>query len=113
MNITSTLSRHVRRQAGVIASVCALVAAGLACVVTASTAQAAPTNLAQNPGFESGTLAPWSCSGGNGSVATSPVHSGSYALLGKPTSSDDAQCSQTVSVQPSSSYTLTAWVEGS
>ena len=88
--------------------------AGLACVATtAGTAQAAVQNLAQNPGFESGNLAPWSCSGGNGTVVTSPVHSGSYALLGKPTNSDDAQCSQTVSVQPSSSYTLTAWVEGS
>jgi hypothetical protein len=46
-------------------------------------------------------------------VVTSPVHSGSYALLGTPSSSDDAQCSQTVSVQPGSSYTLSAWVEGS
>ena len=88
--------------------------AGLACVATtAGTAQAAVQNLAQNPGFESGNLAPWSCSGSNGTVVASPVHSGSYALLGTPTNSDDAQCSQTVSVQPSSSYTLTAWVEGS
>jgi hypothetical protein len=79
----------------------------------ASTAQADTGNLVQNPGFESGTIAPWSCSGGNGSVVTSPVHSGSHALLGTPTGSDDAQCSQTVSVQPSSSYTLSAWVEGS
>jgi Carbohydrate binding domain len=105
--------RHSRQRVGVVAAVCTLAAAGLACVATATTAEAAPANLAQNPGFESGTLAPWSCSGGNGSVVTSPVHSGSYALLGTPTSSDDADCSQTVSVQPGSSYTLSAWVEGS
>jgi Carbohydrate binding domain len=112
--IKHTLGAHLRKRIGVVASVCALAAASLACVATAaSSAQAAAANLAQNPGFETGTLSPWSCSGGNGSVATSPVHSGSYALLGKPSNSDDAQCSQTVSVQPGSSYTLTAWVEGS
>ena len=113
MPIKDILRRHTRQRVGVIASVCTLAAAGLACVATATTAQAAPANLAQNPGFESGTLAPWSCSSGGGSVVTSPVHSGSYALLGTPTSSDDAQCSQTVSVQSGSSYTLSAWVEGS
>jgi len=102
------MSRHTPNRVGVIAAVCALVTAGLACVTLATSAQAATGNLVQNPGFESGTLAPWSCSGDNGSVVTSPVHSGSYALLGTPTDSDDAQCSQTVSVQPSSSYTLTA-----
>jgi len=108
------LSRRARQRVGVIASACALAVASLAGVATmASTAQADAGNLVQNPGFESGTLAPWSCSGGNGSVVTSPVHSGSYALLGTPTGSDDAQCSQTVSVQPGSSYTLSAWLEGS
>jgi len=76
-------------------------------------AQAASSNLVQNPGFETGTLSPWSCTSNNGSVVTSPVHSGSYALLATPSNSDDAQCSQTVSVQPSSSYTLSAWIEGS
>ena len=46
-------------------------------------------------------------------VVTSPVYSGStYALAGTPTGSDYAQCSQVVSVQPSSSYSLTGWVEG-
>ena len=107
-------SRRARQRVGVIASACAMAAASLVGVATmASTAQADAGNLVQNPGFESGTIAPWSCSGGNGSVVTSPVHSGTHALLGTPTGSDDAQCSQTVSVQPSSSYTLSAWVEGS
>jgi hypothetical protein len=41
------------------------------------------------------------------------VHSGSYALAGTPSSSDDAQCTQTVSVQPNTSYTLSGYVEGS
>ncbi len=66
-----------------------------------------------NGGFETGSLSPWTCTGGTGSVVTSPVHSGSYALAGAATGSDDAQCSQTVAVQPGRSYTLSAWVEGS
>ena len=46
-------------------------------------------------------------------MVTSPVYSGSsYALAGTPSNSDYAQCSQVVSVQPSSSYTLSGWVEG-
>ena len=40
------------------------------------------------------------------------MHSGSYALAGAASSSDDAQCSQEVSVQPSSSYSLSGYVEG-
>jgi chitinase len=74
-------------------------------------AAAAATNLLTNPGFESGNLSGWTCSAAD-SVAQSPVHSGSYALAGAASSGDDAQCSQTVSVQPSSSYTLSGWVEG-
>ncbi|HEV2376589.1 MAG TPA: fibronectin type III domain-containing protein, partial [Streptosporangiaceae bacterium] len=46
------------------------------------------------------------------SVVSSPVHSGSHALAGAANSSDDAQCTQTVSVQPNTAYTLTGWVEG-
>jgi hypothetical protein len=41
------------------------------------------------------------------------VHSGSAALAGAASAGDDAQCTQTVSVQPSSAYTLTGWVQGS
>jgi chitinase len=84
-------------------------------VVAATTgAQAAAANLVQNPGFESGALSPWSCSsGGGGKIVTSPVHSGADALQATPAGSDDAQCSQTVSVQPNSAYTLSAWVNGS
>ncbi|WP_432940131.1 chitinase [Kribbella sp. CA-253562] len=84
-----------------------LVVAGL--VAVPSSAQAA--NLLTNPGFESGSLTGWTCSGG--SVVSSPVRTGSHALNGAVTSSDTAQCSQTVAVQPSTAYTLSAWVRGS
>ena len=72
---------------------------------------AAATNLLANPGFETGTTAGWSCSALD-TVVTSPVHSGTYALAGAASNSDDAQCSQTVSVQPSTSYSLSGYVEG-
>jgi chitinase len=79
---------------------------------TAVPAASAQSNLLTNGGFAAGSTAGWTCSSGD-TVVTSPVYPGSsYALAGTPTSSDDAQCSQVVSVQPSSSYTLTGWVEG-
>ena len=85
-----------------------LVAAGL--LVGTTPAQAA--NLLTNPGFEAGSLTGWSCSGNTGSVVTTPVHSGSRALAGAATSSDNAKCTQTVAVQPNTAYTLSAWVRG-
>jgi chitinase len=87
----------------------AMIALGGALV--AQTASAA-SNLVVNPGFETGSLSPWSCTGNLGSVVTSPVHSGSHALAGAASNSDDAQCTQTVAVQPNSQYTLSAYVEG-
>ncbi|MGW5654907.1 carbohydrate binding domain-containing protein [Streptomyces humi] len=75
------------------------------------TAQAA--NILSNPGFESGSLSPWSCTGNLGSVVSSPVHGGSKALAGAASSSDNAQCTQTVAVQPSTTYSLSGWVRGS
>jgi chitinase len=77
--------------------------------VSAANAQA---NLLSNGSFSTGSTAGWTCSSGD-TVVTSPVNAGSsYALAGTPTSSDDAQCSQVVSVQPNSAYTLTGWVQG-
>jgi chitinase len=70
-------------------------------------------NLVVNGGFETGSLAPWTCDTGTGAVVASPVHSGSHALQGTPTSSDDAQCSQVITVSPSHTYTLSGWVDGS
>jgi chitinase len=78
----------------------------------ATPAASAATNLLANGTFAAGSTAGWTCSAGD-SVVTSPVYAGSsYALAGTPTGSDDAQCSQVVSVQPSSAYSLTGWVEG-
>ena len=45
-------------------------------------------------------------------MVSSPVHSGSAALAGAASSSDDAQCTQQVSVQPSSTYQLSGYVQG-
>ena len=88
-----------------------LIAAMMTVVLGASHARA-DSNLVVNPGFETGNLSPWTCSGSTGSVVSSPVHSGSYALAGAASGSDDAQCAQTISVQPNSAYTLSAYVEG-
>ncbi|GAB2688872.1 carbohydrate binding domain-containing protein [Kitasatospora kifunensis] len=78
-----------------------------------SPARADGTNLVVNSGFESGDLTGWNCDAGTAGVVTSPVHSGSYALAGTATAGDDAQCTQTVAVQPNSTYTLSAYVQGS
>lgn len=80
-------------------------------LATAPAASAA-ANLVSNPGFETGSLSGWTCSSQDSAV-TSLVHAGSYALSGAASSSDDAQCSQVIQVQPSSGYSLSAWVEGS
>ena len=71
-----------------------------------------PPGPVANAGFETGSLAGWNCSGTD-SVVTSPVHSGNFALRGAADNSDDAQCSQTVNIQPGRTYTLSAWVNGS
>jgi len=68
-------------------------------------------NLVANPGFESGALGPWTCSPLD-TVTGSPVHSGTHALSAAANNSDNAQCTQTIAVQPGHSYTLTAWVQG-
>ncbi|GHJ49446.1 hypothetical protein Cs7R123_67880 [Catellatospora sp. TT07R-123] len=78
--------------------------------VLAVASPASAANLLGNPGFESGTLSPWSCS--LGSVVSTPVRSGTKALQGAASSSDNAQCTQTVAVQPNTAYVLTAWVRG-
>jgi chitinase len=91
---------------------CLFSALALAGFGLAAPAASAQTNLLANGDFATGSTAGWTCSSGD-TVVTSPVYSGStYALAGTPSDSDYAQCSQVVSVQPSSSYTLTGWVEG-
>jgi Carbohydrate binding domain/Glycosyl hydrolases family 18 len=100
---------HARRLWIAATAAAGLLITALAAGLTFGSASAA-TNLLANPGFESGTTG-WSCSPLD-TTATSPVHSGTHALSGAASNSDDAQCSQAVSVQPSTSYTLTGYVEG-
>ena len=91
---------------------CLLVPAALLALGVHASAANAQTNLLNNGSFSTGSTAGWTCSSGD-TVVTSPVFSGSSdALAGTPTSGDDAQCSQVVSVQPNSAYTLAGWVEG-
>ena len=87
-----------------------LSATGLAALAGVPIASAA-ANLVSNPGFETGTLSGWNCSP-LASAVTTPVHSGSRALSGAADNSDNAQCTQAISVQPGASYSLSAWVEG-
>lgn len=77
----------------------------------AGPASAADVNNAKNAGFESG-LSGWTCSAGSGTTVSSPVHGGSAALQATPAGQDNARCTQTVAVRPSSTYTLSAWVRG-
>ncbi|OKI29224.1 chitinase [Streptomyces sp. CB03911] len=95
-----------------------LPAIGAAVLLAATAALTAPTaahaaNLITDPGFESGSLGGWSCSGGLGSVVTTPVHGGSRALAGAASASDTAKCVRTVAVLPNTTYSLSGWVRGS
>lgn len=78
----------------------------------APSAAAADTDLARNGGFESG-LDGWSCTGNSGAAVSTPAHNGTSALKATPVSAENAKCSQQVAVQPDSTYTLSAWVQGS
>ncbi|MFJ4095835.1 polysaccharide deacetylase family protein [Kitasatospora sp. NPDC089913] len=108
----------------------ALLVAGLAAVpahaaeATAAAPTAAPTvNLATNPGFEIpassladwGSVPGWRCSGGPAEAAltTAAPHSGTSALAVAPAGDESTgECVQTVSVQPGTTYTASAWVRG-
>jgi hypothetical protein len=102
---------HQHRLRAVVVAAALVLLSGLIPVLAARPAVAATSNLLANPGFETGTTAGWTCSTLD-NVVSVPVHSGSYALAGAVSSSDYAQCSQTVSVQPSTSYTLSGYVMG-
>ncbi|MFR9795295.1 chitinase [Streptomyces sp. MS06] len=91
--------------AGTLAAALALSFAGT------GQASAADVNNVANAGFESG-LSGWTCSANSGTAVSSPVHSGTAALKAAPTGQDNARCTQTVAVQPNSTYTLSAWVQG-
>ncbi|MFE9763183.1 chitinase [Streptomyces sp. NPDC005808] len=98
-----------RTWAGLLAA--AVTASFLTVAGLATDASAADINNAKNAGYESG-LANWTCSAGSGSTVTSPVHGGAAALKGTPAGQDNARCTQAVAVKPSSTYTLSAWVQG-
>ncbi|MFD7389611.1 carbohydrate binding domain-containing protein [Streptomyces sp. NPDC059852] len=100
---------RLRRRVLALVGTAALAVAGA--VALPGTAHAA--NVLANPGFESGGLSPWSCTGNLGSVVSSPVHGGSRALAGAASASDNARCSQSVAVQPNTTYSLSGWVRGS
>ncbi len=72
----------------------------------------ADTDLARNGGFEAG-LDGWSCANGSGAAVTTPKRTGTSALRATPAGSDHAKCAQSVTVKPNSTYTLSAWVQGS
>jgi hypothetical protein len=73
--------RSILRKATAVSAAAAVVAVGVS-------TPAAAANLLGNPGFESGALSPWSCS--LGSVVSTPVHTGTKALQGAASSSDNA-----------------------
>lgn len=93
------------------AALAAAVLAVTGLVATASPAGAADAELARNGGFEAG-LTGWSCTAGSGVAVSSPAHGGTSALKATPAGSDNAKCSQTVTVKPDSAYTLSGWVQG-
>ncbi len=77
-----------------------------------STPTPPPGGIVVNGGFETGALSPWTCTGGLGSVVTTPVHTGTHALKAAASNSDDAQCTETITVVPNHAYTLSAYVDG-
>jgi chitinase len=104
--------RQLNPRFRLVAAAAAAVLAAALSLSFATTADAA-TNLLVNPGLETGALSPWTCSGGLGSVVSSPVHTGTKALQGAANSSNNAQCSQTVSVLANTAYTISGYVLGS
>ncbi|WP_354642121.1 chitinase [Kitasatospora camelliae] len=103
--------RRMTAPLALAAGTTALALAGSGLALLAGGADAAVGNLVANGGFEAGNLSGWTCAG-SASAASSPVHSGSYALAAAPSSSDTAECRQTVSVLPNSTYTLSGRVQG-
>ncbi|MGW0941785.1 chitinase [Streptomyces sp. NPDC002623] len=104
----SRVTRVTRLRSGAAGAIVAALALSL---TGAAQASAADLNNAKNAGFESG-LTDWTCSAGSGTTVSSPVHGGAAALKATPAGQDNARCTQTVAVKPSSTYTLSAWVQG-
>ena len=102
-----------RRAIGAVTACATALGLGFAGLVAfTGGASADTTNLVANPGFETGSLSNWTCDAGTATVTGSPVHTGSHALAATPAGSLDGQCTQTISVQPNSTYSLSSWVQG-
>ncbi|GII91474.1 chitinase [Sinosporangium siamense] len=90
------------------------IAAALALAVGMTALSATPAlaaNIAANSGFENG-LTGWTC-GATAKTVSTPVHAGTAALEATAQGGDFARCSQTVTVQPNTAYTLAARLRGS
>jgi arabinogalactan endo-1,4-beta-galactosidase len=92
------------------------IVAGTSRQVTANLTVTSVLNYAQNPGLESGLLAPWTVAGNttaiNASNEPNNPHSGTWALhywLDKPFA---GTVSQTVTGLDSGTYSLSAWFQG-
>ncbi|MGI5367695.1 chitinase [Streptomyces iakyrus] len=97
--------RSLRLWSGAVTAALALT------LTTVGQANAADVNNVRNAGFEAG-LSDWTCSAGSGTTVSSPVRTGTAALRAAPAGQDNARCTQTVRVQPDSTYSLGAWVRG-
>jgi chitinase len=95
--------RHVTLIAAAAAA--ALTLAGVVLALPAAAAE-----LITNPGFETGSASGWTCE--SASVTSGAARSGTYKLAGTP-GGTTARCSQTVTVQPNTKYTLSGYVNGS
>ncbi|MEU6535288.1 glycosyl hydrolase family 18 protein [Streptomyces sp. NPDC047000] len=103
--------RRARKRTRIVSAAGATATALALCYAGIGSASAADVNNVKNSGFESG-LTNWTCSESSGATVSSPVHGGSSALKATPANLDYAQCTQSVAVQPNSTYTLSAWVQG-
>ncbi|MEV4444453.1 chitinase [Streptomyces mirabilis] len=108
MDRTERTRPSTRQRLLAVCTATVLAVPGLAAL--SSAARAADADLVRNGGFEAG-LDGWTCTAG--AAVNSPVRSGSSALRATPAGSDNAQCSQTVTVKPDSQYTLAGYVRGS